>query len=314
MSSIKGQSTYDNTRHLNYISTAPFGDNIFTYTTSVNSAFTTIGQIQSLLSLGTVSAGTAPAGRILRTNSRKLFPGANPCSTIITVGSGTQTVTQLYSQMVGVIDVVSGLSGFIDPNDSLFAIYNVDKAIDYPNDGSTPAHLAHKGPSLYTAGNVTADLNIVTNNGAIGVDVAAGAAGTITSAAGITANTGNIVATAGNIVATAGNIVATAGNIVATAGKIVLSSAVTTSGASPQAAGSASIGTATLVAGAMVVNTTAVTAASKIFITRRGPSSGGMYLEIDAQNAGTSFTVKSYNASNTLANTDVNAFDWLIIN
>ena len=307
MSSIKGQSTYDNTRHLNYISTAPFGDNIFTYTTRVNSVFTTIGQIQSLLSLGTVSAGTAPAGRILRTNSRKLFPGANPCSTIITVGSGTQTVTQLYSQMVGVIDVVSGLSGFIDPNDSLFAIYNVDKAIDYPNDGSTPTHLAHKGPSLYTAGNVTADLNIVTNNGAIGVDVAAGAAGTITSAAGITANTGNIVATAGNIVATAGNIVATAG-------KIVLSSAVTTSGASPQAAGSASIGTATLVAGAMVVNTTAVTAASKIFLTRRGQSSGGMYLALGSVVAGTSFSVQSYNASNTAANTDVNVFDWLIIN
>ena len=159
MSSIKGQSTYDNTRHLNYISTAPYGDNIFTYTTSMNSVFTTIGQIQSLLNLGTVTAGvggTAPAGRILRTNGRKLFPGANPCTSIITTAGGTAVVTQLYSQMVGVIDVVSGLSGFIDPNDSLFAIYNVDKAIDYPNDGSTPGNVAHKGPSLYTAGNVTA--------------------------------------------------------------------------------------------------------------------------------------------------------------
>jgi hypothetical protein len=157
MSSIKGQSTYDNTRHLNYISTAPYGDNIFAYTTSVNSVFTTVGQIQSLLNLGTVSAGTAPAGRILRTNGRKLFPGANPCTSIITTADGTVSVTQIRSQMVGVIDVVSGLSGFIDPNDSLFAIYNVDKAIDYPNDGGTPGNAQHKGPSLYTAGNVVAD-------------------------------------------------------------------------------------------------------------------------------------------------------------
>jgi len=209
--------------------------------------------------------------------------------------------------MVGVIDVVTGLSGFIDPNDSMFAIYNVDKAIDFPNDGGNPANAEHRGPSLYTAGNVTADLNIVTNNGAIGVDVAAGAAGTITSAAGITANTGNIVATAGNIVATAGNIVATAG-------KIVLSSAITTTGASPQAAGSASIGTATLVSGAMVVNTTAITATSRVFLTRRGASTTGMYLELESLSVGVSFTVKSYTATNVVATADVNAFDWLIIN
>ena len=187
MSSIKGQSTYDNTRHLNYISTAPYGDNIFTYTTSVNSSFVTIGQIQSLLNLGTVTAGvggTAPAGRILRTNGRKLFPGANPCSSIITTGGGTVSVTQIRSQMVGVIDVVSGLSGFIDPNDSLFAIYNVDKAIDYPNDGGTPGNAAHKGPSLYTAGNVSAA-------GGVGVgpvaSVAAQVAGNVVADGSVTA-------------------------------------------------------------------------------------------------------------------------------
>jgi hypothetical protein len=189
MSSIKGQSTYDNTRHLNYISTAPYGDNIFTYTTSQNSVFTTVGQIQSLLNLGTVTAGvggTAPAGRILRTNGRKLFPGANPCTSIITTAGGTVSVTQIRSQMVGVIDVVSGLSGFIDPNDSLFAIYNVDKAIDYPNDGGTPGNAQHKGPSLYTAGNVSAA-------GGVGVgptaSVAAQVAGNVVADGSVTAGT-----------------------------------------------------------------------------------------------------------------------------
>jgi len=310
MSSVKGQLDYDRSRHLNYISTAAFGDSIFTYTVTTNAQYQPVGTLRSLLSVGTASGATgyntlggssptAPAGRILRVNGRKLFPGANPCSTITVSSGGTSgtsvssTVSQLYSQMVGVIDVVTGLSGFIDPNDSLFAIYNVDKAIDFPNDGANPANAGHKGPSLYTAGNVTADLNIVTNNGAIGVDVAAGAAGTITSAAGITANTGNLTLTTG---------------------KIVLSSAITTSGASPQAAGSASAGTATLVAGAMVVNTTAITATSRVFLTRRGQSSGGMYLALGSIVVGTSFAVQSYNASNTAANTDVNVFDWLIIN
>jgi len=229
MSSVKGQSQYDSNRHLNYISTAAFGDNIFNYTVAQDmSTFVYVGVLRSLLSVGTASGAqgyntiggaspTAPAGRILRVNNKKIFPSANPCATITVSSGGTSgtssstAVTGLWSQMVGVIDILTGLSGFIDPNDSMFAIYNVDKAIDYSNDGGTPSDALHKGPSLYTAGNVTADLNIVTNNGAIGVDVAAGAPGTITSLNGITANNGNILALNGNITAgpSAANVVLT---------------------------------------------------------------------------------------------------------
>ena len=236
MSSVKGQSQYDSNRHLNYISTAAFGDNIFNYTVAQDmSTFVYVGVLRSLLSVGTASGAqgyntiggaspTAPAGRILRVNNKKIFPSANPCATITVSSGGTSgtssstAVTGLWSQMVGVIDILTGLSGFIDPNDSMFAIYNVDKAIDYSNDGGTPSDALHKGPSLYTAGNVTADLNIVTNNGAIGVDVAAGAPGTITSLNGITANNGNIVAALGNIVATVGALAA--GTTAGTAGTV----------------------------------------------------------------------------------------------
>lgn len=290
MSSIKGQSTYDNTRHLNYISTAPYGDNIFTYTTSVNSSLATVGQIQSLLNLGTVTAGvggTAPAGRILRTNGRKLFPGANPCTSIITTAGGTAVVTQLYSQMVGVIDVVSGLSGFIDPNDSLFAIYNVDKAIDYPNDGSTPAHLAHKGPSLYTAGNVSAA-------GGVGVgpvaSVAAQVAGTITSDGAITANgliTGNL------------GLTIPLGDLRVTTGKVYLTTT----------AGAATVGTLTLNGTTpVVVACTGVTAASRIFLSRSGVLTNAGFVSVTATSTGVSFSVTSSNAS------DAGTLNYLVVN
>jgi hypothetical protein len=193
MSSIRGQNRYDASRHLNYISTAPFGDNIFTYTVT-RVGLNTVGTLQSLLSVGwsaaspvgyaTLGSGTgltAPAGRILRVNNRKIFPGANPCTSITTsvnaVGgtSSTATVTQLYSQMVGVIDVLTGLHGFIDPNDTMFTIYNVDKAIDFPNDGGTPSGVPHSGPSLYTSGTVSAVSNITTTAGNVvaGAGVAA---------------------------------------------------------------------------------------------------------------------------------------------
>ena len=175
MSSIAGLNRYDQNRHMNYIATAAYGDNIFTYTTSQNATtFVYSGTLQSLLNAGTVTGSTAPVGRILRTNGRKLFPGANPCSSIITTAGGTVAVTEIRSQMVGVIDVVTGISGFIDPNDSLFAIYNVDKAIDFPNDGANPLNVAHRGPSVYTAGNVTAGLQI----GSTGVTALTTIAGT----------------------------------------------------------------------------------------------------------------------------------------
>ena len=143
MSSIRGQAQYDSNRHLNFISTAAFNANFFSYAvTQVN-----LVNIGTLTAVTGATAGNCPAGRVLRTNNKKLYPSAN-------VG-----ITTL---LVGVFDYSSGLSGFIDPNDCMFAIYNVDKPFDMI-DGATDAlgHNSHKGPSLYTCGNVTAGGQIV---------------------------------------------------------------------------------------------------------------------------------------------------------
>jgi hypothetical protein len=55
--------------------------------------------------------------------------------------------------MVSVYDSVLGVNGFIDPNSTLFAIYNVDKPnfIDADFDEQTAL-----GPPIYTGGTVTA--------------------------------------------------------------------------------------------------------------------------------------------------------------
>jgi hypothetical protein len=86
---------------------------------------------------------TCPAGRVLRENGRKLFPDANP------------DVTQY---LVGVYDSQSLLSGFINPNDSVFAVYNTDRPNFIPdnNDGL-------EGPPILTTG------NIVSTEGFVGV-------------------------------------------------------------------------------------------------------------------------------------------------
>ena len=149
MSSIRGQGQYDSNRHLNYISTAAFNANIFTYTvTQVN--FVNTGTLSAVLLPVVATSVNCPAGTVLRTNGKKLYPSANP---------------GIVTMMVGVFDYSSGISGFIDPNDCMFAIYNVDKPVDMLDGVDTTGHNTHKGPSLYTCGNVTAGGNVVATGG-----------------------------------------------------------------------------------------------------------------------------------------------------
>jgi hypothetical protein len=70
--------------------------------------------------------------------------------------------------MVGVFDANSGLSGFIDPNDSVFTVYNTDKPT-YIADGVSPTTSAvDKAPGVYTLGDiVTTSGNITATNGSI---------------------------------------------------------------------------------------------------------------------------------------------------
>ena len=114
-----------------YISTAPFNKVFYTYANN------------KLTPLPNTYASKCPAGRILRENGKKLFPDSNP------------GVTQYY---VGVYDATTFLNGYIDPNDVHFAIFNSDKPVYVPNNMDFANSTPDLGPSVYTQGNIIAQL------------------------------------------------------------------------------------------------------------------------------------------------------------
>lgn len=210
-------ASFNNTPRLSYISTAAFNTYFYSYSTSLTASLDTIGTLSSVTG---ATAGNCPAGRVLRENGRKLYPGANPGIT---------------TYLVGVYDAQTMLSGFIDPNAAVFQIYNTDKPT-YLADGVEPtAATTDRGPSIYTRGNVlgggnldisgsshiygaeTVDGGLTVHLGAV-IDNSAGTGLTVYNSE--TVATGNLGVTLGNITADAGNIVATLGNIAATAGAI----------------------------------------------------------------------------------------------
>ena len=150
MSSIG--SGYTNTSRRSYVSTAPFQDDFFTY--QFSDVFP-VGPVGNLVAVTGANESTCPAGRILKEIGRKLYPG---------VDAGINTY------LVKVYDDVTFLSGFIDPNSPVFAVFNTDKpytaykefpieqAID-PNGG-----LNDVGPPVYTNGLVQAKEYISTGS------------------------------------------------------------------------------------------------------------------------------------------------------
>jgi len=132
MTTVRGMTDgFPGGQRRSYISTAPF-----------NTVFYTYGNNQ-LVPLTSMYEGYCPAGRILRENGKKLFPDTNP------------GVTQYY---VGVFDAVTFFNGFIDPNDAHFAVYNTDKPVYVPNNYDFGNSMPDLGPSVYTQGNVIAEL------------------------------------------------------------------------------------------------------------------------------------------------------------
>lgn len=259
-----------NTSRLSYITVGAFNAAFFTYT-QTTSNFVTSGTLTAVINPDTGVAVTSlncPAGRVLRETGRKLY--------------ATAAYPGVSTYMVSVYDSVLGVNGFIDPNSTLFAIYNVDK----PNfiDAASTEHTSY-GPPVYTGSTVTATGNI-------------------------TSVTGNVAATAGYVSAgldvSANRNVSAGTNLIATAGGLVI----TTKG-SGNSAGAATAGKVTLVAGGAVVSTTAVTTNSLIFLsyndaTLIAPTGA---LNVSGRTAGTSFTIGS-----TVGATDTNEVVWLIIN
>ena len=148
------QSVYLNTPRRSYITTTAFQNDIFRYTTSMNSSFATVGTLTSLATLGTGTAANCPANRVLRENGKKLYPSGLYVANNTTYGAPNPGVT---TYMVGVYDPVTGLNGVIDPNSKVFAPYNTDKPEYVPRginpNGNTEVD---QGPPVYTLGAVTA--------------------------------------------------------------------------------------------------------------------------------------------------------------
>ena len=119
-----------------FIAANAFNNDFFKYTPAKK------GSTSPTLTVVTTDFTMCPAGRVLRENGRKLFPGANPGVDITTV-------------MVGVFDNQTMLSGFIDPNSPVFAVYNMDLPV-YLKDGVDPGPegCTDAGPAVFTNGNV----------------------------------------------------------------------------------------------------------------------------------------------------------------
>jgi hypothetical protein len=150
-----------------YVSSAAFNRNIFSYTLSTNPATNvTTGDLSA--NIVGANSTTCPAGRILRESGLKLYPGVN---------NGVNTY------MVGVVDTVTLLAGYIDPNSPVFAVYS-NQLPFMPPYGTNPngvdpgpQGLPDEGPPVYTNGDVICvSGNIVAQTGSItsATDVNAG--------------------------------------------------------------------------------------------------------------------------------------------
>ncbi len=175
MSSTKGISNGQlaNGMRTSYISQTAFNNDLFTYTTTQSpTTFITTG---SLAVNADATAGNCPAGRVLRDNGKRLYPSAHPGVT---------------TYMVGVFDPISFLSGFIDPNSPVFAVYNGNKPASLdttqlakgvnPNGGG-----ADLAPTVYTSGNIeTTTGNVLATTGSVlagaTLGFTTGAGGTVT--------------------------------------------------------------------------------------------------------------------------------------
>lgn len=96
-----------------FLTTTTFNTKLFTYSTSVNAQFQTVG---TLTPNASATATNCPANRVLHANGRVLIPGANP---------------GVNSPLMGVYDPITSLNGFIDPTDPTFASYDVNLPYQY---------------------------------------------------------------------------------------------------------------------------------------------------------------------------------------
>ena len=138
-----------------YVSTDSFDDNFFNYVITTGPS----PQFKKTAALVAVTGATplnCPAGNILRENGKKLYPDAYPGVT---------------TYMVGVFDVLSNLSGYINPNDPVFAPFNGDRP-NYLKD-SVNSLAKNLGAPVLTQGHVVCSGDVISSGQVRSQDVSA---------------------------------------------------------------------------------------------------------------------------------------------
>jgi hypothetical protein len=144
-----------------YIAVDPFETNIFAYSTYVDAQLVRRGR---LVVHPTATSINCAARSILRENGKKLHDGTHP--DLVDPNTGLR-----YTYLVGVYDVKSGISGFINPNASFFSVLNSDKSYqddltayqidasmsntNVPGNNYSNTGNPILGPSVNTAGTIT---------------------------------------------------------------------------------------------------------------------------------------------------------------
>ena len=125
-----------------YLSTGPFQNNIYSYVTALNpSTFRQEGKLSVITtSPGGVAltATNCPGGRVLRENGRKLYPGVNVGLAVGDTYQGATVGTTTTNHFwVGVFDAITGVKGFINPNNATFSVFNSDKSLEIVDQDET---------------------------------------------------------------------------------------------------------------------------------------------------------------------------------
>ena len=160
MSSIKSSASKQPAKQ--YVAAVPFNANFFSYTITTDPS--TYVKTGTLAAIAGATATTCPAGRILRESGQKLYPGVHP---------------NITTYMVGVIDSITFLTGYIDPNSPVFATHSANVPSFFANSVDPVGGLLDEGSAVYTNGIISAHGQIRCV-GATGVRVTLNGTGTVT--------------------------------------------------------------------------------------------------------------------------------------
>jgi hypothetical protein len=132
--SLPTQAGYNSLSRRSFIAAAEFDTQFFSYVTSVSSTGVVTGTLSPVQG---ATPGTCPPGRLLKETGRKLYPDVNP---------------GVISPMVAVYDEVSFLTGYIDVNSAIFAVYNTENSYTTPRGYVPFTSTLNSGPPIYSDG------------------------------------------------------------------------------------------------------------------------------------------------------------------